>query len=100
MPTVRVLARALAAVALFAAVPTVAGAAQSADDAFALYEEALRQVEARIPPSKLACRDGCAYCCHLKVIVTPAEALRLGRVLRAKLSADELAALSRMKTCP
>lgn len=70
-----------------------APAARSADDAFAYYEEALRQVEARIPPAERACRDGCAYCCHLKVIVTPAEALRLGRALRAKLGAEELATL-------
>ncbi len=61
---------------------------------FQLYRDAVAQAEARIPPSgPRACRPGCAYCCHLKVAVSPAEAIRLAEALRASLDDAALDAL-------
>ncbi|NUP11134.1 MAG: YkgJ family cysteine cluster protein [Polyangiaceae bacterium] len=65
------------------------------DDAFRFFEEALAQVEERIPPTRpRACETGCAYCCHLKVAVTPLEALRVVSALRKSLDGAALAALA------
>lgn len=65
-----------------------------AELAFELYRDAVGQAEARIPPSSpRACASGCSYCCHLKVAVSPAEAIRLFEALRASLSAPALDAL-------
>lgn len=66
-----------------------------AAEVFDLYTSALSQVEARVPPSRpRACSAGCAYCCHLKVGVTAAEALRVGAALRASLDEASLRALT------
>ncbi len=63
--------------------------------AFDLYEQALAQVEAKIPPSRpRACVEGCAFCCHLKVAVTPVEVLRVAAHLRRSLPPKDLARLS------
>lgn len=46
------------------------------------------------PPQRtIACKEGCAYCCHLYVQVTPLEAIRIARVLQASLDAPALAAM-------
>jgi hypothetical protein len=39
------------------------------------------------PPQPLHCADGCAWCCHNQVSVTPMEALHLARHLRAGITA-------------
>lgn len=69
-------------------------ASELAACAFDLYEQALAQVEAKIPPSRArACAEGCAYCCHLKVAVNALEALHVAAHLRATLDAPALAAV-------
>jgi Fe-S-cluster containining protein len=40
-----------------------------------------------------ACREGCAWCCHLKVLVHPAEAMRIAAHVRTTWSGAERAAL-------
>jgi Fe-S-cluster containining protein len=51
--------------------------------------EVPRQSRARV-----ACARGCAMCCHLRVMATPAEVLGLTAYLRANLGGDALAALA------
>jgi hypothetical protein len=45
-----------------------------------------------IPPGAIACREGCAFCCHLRVITTIPEVLRIASDVRG-LAPDERAAL-------
>src|SRR2546423_364114 len=54
-------------------------------------------VRAKAPPSERvpACREGCAFCCHVPVAVTAAEAIRIADRLRATLAADGLAEVRR-----
>lgn len=64
-----------------------------AEQAYELYEQALAQVEGKIPPSReRACAVGCVYCCHLKVTALPAEVLGVAAAL-GRLDADQLAAV-------
>lgn len=73
---------------------SVAQAAEIAADAGEWAGELVAQVEERIPPaSPIACREGCAFCCHLKVLATAPEVLRVAEHLRATRSADELRAI-------
>jgi hypothetical protein len=71
--------------------PTLAQAfavvAQAADTA--------EHVTARVmalapPPDRIACRAGCAFCCELRVAVTPPKALRIAASLRENCSPEEL----------
>jgi uncharacterized protein len=72
------------------------GAVEMADQAFAWYEEVLALAKTRTPPSRAyACSAGCNYCCHLKVTITPLEALRLGAYLRRRLSGADLGRLKK-----
>lgn len=49
---------------------------------------------AKDPPRRtIACESGCAHCCHFYVQVTPLEAVRIARLLRANLPPDGLARL-------
>ena len=54
-----------------------------------------RALDRTPPPRPIACAKGCAWCCHLKVAVTPAEALRLAAHVRETLGGEELSALVR-----
>jgi Fe-S-cluster containining protein len=70
------------------------GPVETAAQVFAWFEQILQQVEAKIPPTReRACKEGCSYCCHLKVAITPLEALRLSSQLRATLDPAALAVL-------
>lgn len=70
-----------------------------AQQTFELYEQALAQVEAKIPPSReRACAMGCAYCCHLKVATLASEVLGLAAALRKRLDAGQLARLRKQVT--
>ncbi len=72
------------------------GAVETADQVFGWFEELVALATLRTPPSRtFACAAGCGYCCHLKVIVTPLEALRLGSYLHRKLSSAELGRLKK-----
>jgi hypothetical protein len=66
--------------------------ARTADALLAWHAEALelrrRETALQRP---LACRNGCAHCCHLKVTLTPLEVLGVAAALRARLDPVELA---------
>lgn len=47
----------------------------------------------RAGPAPIACRAGCAWCCHQAVAVLPAEALTIAAYLRRTLPAAELSGL-------
>jgi Fe-S-cluster containining protein len=75
-------------VAPFAEALAIAAAAGS------WVEDALADVETRIPPARpSACRERCAFCCHLKVLATAPEVMRLAEHLRTTLDTTALAAL-------
>ena len=60
---------------------------------FGVADSAFASVVAKDPPRRtIACKAGCAYCCHLYVQVTPLEAIHLARALRAR-GAEALAAV-------
>jgi Fe-S-cluster containining protein len=44
--------------------------------------------------ARVACARGCAMCCHLRVMATPAEVLGLAAYIRGSLDADGLSALA------
>lgn len=58
--------------------------------------DAQRSAEAAVeimqPDEPLACGEGCAWCCHLMVTVSPPEVLLIAQVLRESLSDDDLVA--------
>jgi Fe-S-cluster containining protein len=67
----------------------IAVAESGARIAEAATAEAMR---ARPPRRPLACREGCAWCCHKVVGTTEPEVLRIGRYLKDTLPADAYAA--------
>jgi len=70
------------------------GVARAAEDVEAWVDELSAEVTERIPPKEpIACKAGCSFCCHLKVLVTAPEVIRLVAHLRATRSPDELDAL-------
>ncbi|MCC6554170.1 MAG: YkgJ family cysteine cluster protein [Polyangiaceae bacterium] len=73
---------------------SVARAAELGADAGDWAAELGARVMERIAPSSAsACRDGCAFCCHLKIIATAPEVLRLSEHLLATRAPAELAAI-------
>ena len=53
-----------------------------------------RLAEIDPPAHPIECAEGCAFCCHLKVLASPVEVLALAGELRRALSADALAAVT------
>lgn len=53
----------------------------------ALMDDAFRHFEQ--DNSGIACRAGCNFCCHLRVMVLPHEAIALFRYLGSRLAAEE-----------
>jgi Fe-S-cluster containining protein len=52
-------------------------------------DKAVQDVTARYPPRPpLACKEGCAWCCHKRVGTTAPEVLRIAAFLRQNLSAE------------
>jgi hypothetical protein len=71
------------------------GAAEAAEAAGEWAGDLAAAVRVDVPPdAPEACAKGCAHCCHLKVIVTAPEAIRLAGALRAGL---DVAALGRLR---
>lgn len=65
-----------------------------AEDAFSRAESLTHEAKKRRPPAReVACRPGCAFCCYIKVVVSPVEVLRIVEYLRQSLGAEELRAL-------
>jgi hypothetical protein len=63
----------------------------AAADAESWSDEIVRGVTQAVPPDQpIACRAGCAYCCHLKVLVTAPEAIHLAEWLGARLNDEGL----------
>jgi Fe-S-cluster containining protein len=58
----------------------------------AVAEEAVRQATAIDPPPRLACKEGCDWCCHLAVGTSVPEVVRIVAYLRQTLSPEELEA--------
>jgi Fe-S-cluster containining protein len=56
-------------------------------------EEAVRQAVRAGPPPRLACKEGCDWCCHLTVGVSAPEVFRILDHLRQTLSPEAFAAL-------
>lgn len=65
-----------------------------ADSCAALVAKAGRRIEAtfehlRKEGARIACKAGCAFCCHLRVTVTAHEAIALYHYLRSKIPAAQ-----------
>ncbi len=61
------------------------------DDAYARFDRELK----RIPPQKLVCKPGCAWCCHGLVQTDAPGALRIVGHLRVTLRPEQLAAVKK-----
>ena len=56
---------------------------------------ALGETEATPDENLTACSKGCNYCCHMRVVVTPPEAMRIVAYVEETFLAEERAALAR-----
>jgi len=63
-----------------------------ADHTIQLAEAALGKATAISPPPLLACREGCDWCCYMRVGTSAAEVLRIAAYLRQTQSAEQLQA--------
>jgi len=64
-----------------------------ADRGSRIADEALQQATQIEPPPRLACKEGCDWCCHLTVGTSAAEVVRIVEYLRQHLSAEDFEAL-------
>ena len=56
----------------------------------AFGDQVIAEYEAKAPvEEKIACRAGCAYCCHYEVILSPAEAVLIGHHAKHSFSETE-----------
>jgi Fe-S-cluster containining protein len=79
---------------MFAGGRAVARALEVAENTGEWTEELTAEVMKRLPPPQPpACKEGCAFCCHLKVVVTAPEVIRVAEYLRAHRSEAELGAV-------
>ncbi len=70
------------------------GCGEHAQQGLAWFDAVLDEAKRAFPPSApIGCAEGCAYCCHLKVIATPTEVIALADELRASLTPEQLQAL-------
>lgn len=73
------------------------GVAQALEIAFSagfLADHLIRRFEADHDlPHPIACGEGCDFCCHNRVELTPPEALRLGHYMAGNFSAGEIEAV-------
>jgi Fe-S-cluster containining protein len=60
-----------------------------AESATALADEMVNQAKARLPPPKLACKEGCDWCCHQRVGAAAPEVFRIIAHLRQTLPPEE-----------
>src|SRR5438105_11151376 len=70
--------------------PTVLEIAESAA---VLAEQAVSQAKRRSPAPPLACKEGCDWCCYLKVGTAAPEVFRIVAYLRQTLPPDDFEAL-------
>jgi hypothetical protein len=65
-----------------------------AAQALGWLDEIVATAKELFPPTQpIGCAEGCAFCCHLKVIATPAEVVALVEHVERTLPAAELASL-------
>ena len=68
------------------------------DSCVALVSKLDERIEATIsqannPDVQIACKAGCSFCCHLRVLIRPHEAIALFRSLRSRISDEKVAAI-------
>lgn len=73
--------------------PPVGVAPAIAESALSWLDELTERLAEQIPRGQVDCQAGCSYCCHVKVLCTPIEAIAVLRALEASLSAEERARL-------
>ena len=56
---------------------------------------ALGEADAAAGDSRTACSKGCSYCCHMRVVVTAPEVLRIAAFIEETFSVEEREALAR-----
>lgn len=61
--------------------------------AHAWLEELTEALAQQIPRERVDCEEGCAYCCHVKVLCTPVEAIALSRAIEASATDEARAAV-------
>jgi Fe-S-cluster containining protein len=66
-----------------------------ADRGAAVAEQAVREAMAADRPPPPACKEGCDWCCHLRVGTAVPEVVRIVAYLRQTLSAEEFEAMGR-----
>ena len=73
---------------------TVAQASVMVDKAHDLARIAIAEDHRDAPPqAPIACKKGCSWCCHSRVVISEAEAIRIGAYLRDRLTLAELQSL-------
>jgi uncharacterized protein len=93
----RALGEAKSVATTFVAGRTAESLKAAVDHAFSTSDEAVEQAK-RIAP-RVACKQGCAWCCYMKVEVSAPEVFRLAQHLRETMSQIELVSLvSRVRT--
>jgi hypothetical protein len=79
---------------VMSAAPHPADLVALAAEAVALAEGlAVEARKTRPPPRPIACGAGCSHCCHLSVVATPAETLRLAAHVRNRFTSEMRAAV-------
>ena len=56
---------------------------------------ALGDADAAVGDSRTACSKGCSYCCHMRVVLTAPEVLRIAAFVEETFSVEERVALAR-----
>ena len=72
--------------------PTPRAIEEAVEEAAVLVERLVADLHGPAAPS-VACRAGCSWCCHVRVRISPLEALTIARHVRDRLGPDELATL-------
>ena len=86
-----------------AAVMEILGDSRTLESAIKLVSDATERGEYLVaeileedpPREPIACKQGCAFCCHFPLDVTPPEIICMAEFLRKKLPGEELAAVRR-----
>lgn len=63
---------------------------EATENAHAFADQFIEGIQGK-NPKKVDCKEGCAWCCHVRVSITPAEALYIAGYLHYKLSDAEMA---------
>lgn len=74
--------------------PSLPAALELAGHAMDVASQLCEEFLARLPEGTIACKSGCAHCCHQTVHVTPIEALAIVDHLMQSLSTAALASLA------